>query len=190
MMSAPVRTFRANASRVRCKGRTRVQMRNARMARYGHWNIHWIAPPAAERFFRGFGRSRTFGASRSACGLERCPVAERRPISSRSSTHEWLEADDDVLEASAWRLHHDLLVLGRSRPGRDPTATTWSRSERRAPSPRRARRRGTSPPRHRRGNGPSRACGARPCPPATGASMISGSRSASFSRRICDSIKP
>src|SRR5215210_3567838 len=114
MMSPPVRMFRANASRVRCKGRTRVQIRSARMARYGHWNSHWMAPPAAERFFRGFGRSRTFGISRSACGLERCPVAERRPISSRSSTHEWLVADDDVLEAPAWSLHHDLLVLGRS----------------------------------------------------------------------------
>src|SRR4026207_1964882 len=114
MINTPAATLCSNASTVRCHGRTRAQIRNARIARYGHWKAHWIAPPAAGWFFRGFGRSRTFGASRATWGLERCPVAARRPISSRSSAHERLEADDHVPEAPARGPDDDLLTLRRS----------------------------------------------------------------------------
>src|SRR6266550_493327 len=105
-ISAPVTTFNARDSRVSCHGRTPVQMRNARIPRYGHAKTRCIAPPAALSFFLGAGRSRTRGASRTGCPRSRPWTVMTGSAGDR------LERDHPVAEGSSRSLVGDLVSFG------------------------------------------------------------------------------
>ena len=107
-ISTPVTTFNARDSRVSCHGRTPVQMRNARIPRYGHAKTRCIAPPAALSFFLGAGMSRTRGASRTGCPRSRPWTVMTGSAGDR------LERDDPVAEGSSRSLVGDLVSLGRA----------------------------------------------------------------------------
>src|SRR6266566_2872651 len=111
-ISTPVTTFNARDSRVSCHGRTPVQMRNARIPRYGHAKTRCIAPPAALSFFLGAGMSRTRGASRTGCPRSRPWTVMTGSAGDR------LERDDPVAERSSRSLVGDLVAFGCTDEGR------------------------------------------------------------------------